>query len=125
MILLQTRKRHDTGEPLQVLLTKRKPGQNFQSPADLTNANQALITLTNKATGVIKVNRQTCSIDTPRTNGSVTFGSPAWNPLHVDTSGTYLVDVEVTYTDGSKSTWPSDPDHDYGVIVIRDDLDGV
>lgn len=101
MATKKTYKRNDTGPPITITCLD---GSN---PKDLTSATSAKFLMgTITANGVSTTKTTgTMTFDADRTTGKVTY---AWLATDLDTPGDYKVEVEVTFANGEKQTYPSD-----------------
>ena len=105
---------HDTSPPLTRTLLN---GDN--TDLDLTNAATVTFTLGYQRDFHYRspypaiVDRADCSINDPRTDGSVT-----WRPVAGDLAqpGSYQFVFEITFNDGTKQTVPA---HTYETLVIN------
>jgi len=112
MVPLKTRKRHDTSYPLIVQLTDNN------GPRVLTDSTAIVMTMTFLKTGIVKINRAACTqLDQTLFPGQIKY---AWQAADVDTAAMFRVEWEISFTDGTKATWPSD---DYCSQLILEDLD--
>lgn len=101
-----TIKRHDTWPPLGATLSDEN------GPIDLTTASQVLVLLKSSSFLV----DGTCTIDTPKTNGHVTY---AWVAGDTANSGTYEAEFQIDWGSGRIETVPNDS---YDTVTIMDDL---
>lgn len=109
------RKVGSIGLPLVVVL------RDGLGAVDLSTATGVTLTMTNKATGVKKVDAASCSFSTATsgaTKGQVSFapGSSDFN-----TAGTYWLEFKVTWSNGKPDYWPADDDT-YIVLVLKSTL---
>lgn len=101
MATSKTYKRNDTGPPITITCLD---GTN---PKDLTSATSAKFLMgTINASGVSTAKvTGSMTFDADRTTGKVTY---TWGATDLDTPGDYKVEVEVTFSNGEKQTYPSD-----------------
>lgn len=101
MATKKTYKRGDTGPPITITCLD---GTN---PKDLTGATSAKFLMgTINAQGVSTLKTSgTMTFDADRSTGKVTY---AWQTTDLDTPADYKVEVEVTWANGQKQTFPSD-----------------
>lgn len=104
---MKTRKRHDTAYPITATLGAAG------SPVDLTGATVKILV---KSNGSLRINAA-CAVLNQTTNlGQVTY---TFLTNDVAVSGTYQVEFEVTFGDGSIATFPNSK---YEQLQIMDDL---
>lgn len=109
-----TIKENDTGPPYQVTLTRTVAG--VTSNMDLTNATAVKFKMRKTGTvGIPKVNAVMTYTD--RANGGVQH---AWAVGDTDTPGTFDLEFEVTWSDGTVQTIPNDS---YLSVTVKGDLD--
>jgi hypothetical protein len=101
-----TIKRYDTAPPLTASLAVN--GQ----PLDLTNATSVKLIM--KSAGALVTG--TCTI-VDAVDGGIKY---VWAGGDTAVSGTYQVEFQVTWNDGTKQTLPNDS---YDTVTVMDDLD--
>ena len=89
-------KQHDTAPAIQAVLSDES------GRIDLTAATDVRFTMWTSA--AIKVNRALATITTAK-SGLVSY---AWQSRDTDTAGTYSCEWEITWSNGTKQTVPSD-----------------
>jgi hypothetical protein len=101
MATTKTYKRNDTGPPITIVCL------DGNTPQNLTTATSAKFLMGSiNAAGVSTVKVQgSMTFDADRTTGRVTY---TWGATDLDTTGDFKVEVEITYANGSKQTFPSD-----------------
>lgn len=82
------------------------------SPIDLTGCTVKFY-MKNTDTGAVKINGSTCVID----NAVAGIGRYIWSAGDTDTVGTYLGEIEITFSDGKIQTG-----FKQFTIIIRDDV---
>lgn len=112
MATSKTFKRNDTGPPITIICLD---GSN---PQDLTGASSAKFIMgTVDSAGVAQIKCQgSMTFDADRTTGKVSYD---WAPTDLDTIGTYKAEVEITWSNGDKQTFPGDA---YLTIVVVADV---
>jgi hypothetical protein len=93
-------KRNDTGPPITITCFD---GTN---PKDLTGASSAKFlmgTITSEGVSTIKA-QGAMVFDADRTTGKVTY---TWGATDLNTPGEFKVEVEITFANGTKQTFPS------------------
>jgi hypothetical protein len=105
-------KAHDRLPALRVQLQN----ESDESPVDLTNATSAEFIMSTAAGQVPKINAVTVMED-PRTQGIVRYD---WAAVDTATPGSFIGEIEVTWTGGKKQTFPTSS---YFTIAINADLD--
>lgn len=112
MATTKTYKRNDTGPPITIVCLDGNTAQN------LTTATAAKFLMgTVNAQGVATVKVQgAMTFDADRSTGKVTYD---WGATDLDTTGEYKAEVEITYANGDKQTFPSDS---YLTITITADV---
>lgn len=108
----KTYKRNDTGPPITITCLD---GAN---PQNLTGATSAKFIMgTINAAGVATIKTQgAMTFDADRTTGRVTYD---WGATDLDTIGEYKAEVEITWANGDKQTFPGDS---YLTIKVVGDL---
>lgn len=105
---MKTRKRHDTGYPITATLKARG------APVNLTGATVSIIM---KRGTTVTLNTECEVLDQTSYPGQVRY---QFEEADVATSGVYLVEWQVSFTDGSIATFPNSQHEQLRII---DDLD--
>lgn len=90
-------------------------GEPTEAPVDLTTATSAKFNMRDADTGTVKVSAATATIS-DAVGGEVTY---QWGATDTDTVATYQAEIEITWSDGKKQTFPND---DYFVVIVYDDI---
>jgi hypothetical protein len=102
--------------PQFVVVLKDNIGEETEDVVDLTTATSAVFNMVPEGGGAVKINRGSATIDSPPTNGQVTY---AWGTADTNTVGTFNAEIEVLWADGKPETFPNDS---YWTVEIVDDL---
>ena len=108
-----TLKENDT-RPLFVVVLKDNMGEVGEAPVNLTTASTALFNM-RAVGGAVKVSLAGAAI-TSAAAGEVTY---SWGTADVDTAGEYEAEVQITWNDTKKETFPNDS---YFSVSIVDDI---
>jgi hypothetical protein len=106
-------KRHDT-KPIYAAQLLDQAGTVNEAPINLTNATSVKFIMNNASTGT-NITNANCAI-TAAATGQVTY---AWDSDDTATSGTYNVEFEIHWNDGTIETVPN---QGYNTVIITDDL---
>lgn len=102
--------------PLFVVILKDDFGEPTEGIVNLSSATSAVFNMRASTGGqAVKVSRGTATISNP-TAGEVTY---PWASADTDTSGNYVAEVEVTWSDGKVETFPN---NGYFEITVTDDI---
>lgn len=112
MATSKTYKRNDTGPPITIVCLD---GVNPQNLTGATTAKFLMGTINAQGVSTIKVNG-TMTFDADRTTGKVSYD---WGNTDLDTVGEYKAEVEITWANGDKQTFPGDG---YLTIIVVGDL---
>ena len=105
-------KRNDTGPPITIVCLDGTVPQNLTGA---TAARFLMGTISAQGNATIKVDG-TMTFDADRTTGKVTYD---WGLTDLDTVGEYKAEVEITWGNGDKQTFPGDS---YLIIKVVGDL---
>lgn len=100
--------------PLFVVALRDNVGEVGEAAVNLTTAGTALFNM-RLVGGATKISLGGAAI-TDAAGGEVTY---SWGTADVDTAGTYEAEVEITWNDGKKETFPNDS---YWTVTIVDDI---
>ena len=102
--------------PSFVVILKDNFGEEDEATVDLTSATSAVFNMRTQAGTALKVNRGSATIDSPASNGQVTY---AWGTADTNTVGDFDAEIAIVWSDGKEETWPNDS---YWTVTIVDDL---
>ena len=102
--------------PLFVVVLKDNFGEVGEAVVDLTTATSAVFNMRNASGGSIAINRAAAVI-TSAASGMITY---SWGTADLDTAGTYEAEIEITWNDGKKETFPNDS---YWEVIVTEDID--
>lgn len=109
MATSKTYKRNDTGPPITITCLD---GANPQNLTAATTAKFIMGTI--NAQGVASIKCQgTMTFDADRSTGRVTYD---WGNTDLDTIGDYKAEVEITWSNGDKQTFPGNGYLDIKVV---------
>lgn len=111
MATTKTYKRNDTGPPITIACL------DGNTPQDLTGATSAKFIMGSVNAQGVATQKVTAAMTfaADRTTGRVTY---TWGPTDLDTTGEYKAEVEITWANGQKQTFPSDSY--LGITVVAD-----
>lgn len=101
--------------PLFVVALKDDFGEETEAAVNLTSATSAAFNMREAGGGAVKISAVTATIS-DAANGVVTY---AWGADDLDTVGEYEAEVEVTWNDGKKETFPN---NGYWTVNVVDDI---
>lgn len=101
MATSKTYKRNDTGPPITIVCLD---GTNVQNLTGATAAKFLMGTINAQGVANIKVNGN-MTFDADRSTGKVSYD---WGATDLDTVGDYKAEVEITWANGDKQTFPGD-----------------
>lgn len=112
MATTKTYKRNDTGPPITIACL------DGNTPQDLTGATSAKFLMGKiDANGVSTITTQgAMTFAADRTTGQVTYD---WGATDLNTTGEYKAEVEITWANGDKQTFPSEG---YLTIIVVADV---
>ena len=113
MATSKTYKRNDTGPPITIVCLD---GSNPQNLTGATSAKFIMGTINASGVATTKVAAGVMTFDADRSTGKVTYD---WGNTDLDTIGEYKAEVEITWSNGDKQTFPGDS---YLSIVVVGDL---
>lgn len=108
----KTYKRGDTGPPITITCLD---GTVAKDLTGATSAKFIMGTINAAGNSTAKVNAP-AAFDADRTTGKVTY---TWAAADLDTAGAYVAEVEVTFSNGQKQTYPS---NGYLTITVMADV---
>jgi hypothetical protein len=108
----KTYKRNDTGPPITVTCLD---GSNPQNLTGAASAKWLMGTINGAGVASIKA-QGAMTFDADRSTGRVTYD---WTNSDLDTVGEYKAEVEITWSNGDKQTFPGDG---YLAIIVVGDL---
>jgi BppU N-terminal domain len=101
--------------PVFVVVLKDNFGEPGEAIVNLTTATSAAFNMRLASGGAVKINAQPATISNAA-GGEVTY---SWAAQDTDTVGNYEAEVEITWNDGKKETFPN---VGYWDVVISDDI---
>jgi len=101
--------------PVFVVVLKDDFGEPSESIVNLTTASTVVFNMRAASGGAVKVNRGGAIISNAA-GGEVTYN---WSTADTDTAASYEAEVEVTWNDGKRETFPNDS---YWMVEITDDI---
>lgn len=101
--------------PLFVVALKDNFGETNEAAVNLTTATGAVFNMRGANAGALKINRGSATI-TNAAGGEVTY---TWGTADTDTAGAFESEVEITWNDGLKETFPNEG---YWDVTVVDDI---
>lgn len=91
---------------------------DHDGPVDISTASEVRLLIRKRNAPALKVSAVVTNEDdgTPAARGRWSY---TWAPADLDTAGTYDVEVQVTWADGDRITFPT---HGHNELVIEGDL---